>query len=347
MNYTELANNIKVKFVKMVFGECDQDVESQLKLFTQPELRKKTPGRKSVHKGGVKRCPHLNHFTGATVMVVNEGVLKLACQDEILSQFEKVYKCDRNALAMSFGPPTILIKPEGTGVSPPFIYKFGHEKDQIRYTGLISLTSHDDDVNAAGVQKMIGFETYYDVLSELFGFNQKCQDDSILYFEKWFSIDAANHFLEAYTAYQNFKKKGILIKLPKNITTDVKTLYDKFAFEVPEVFSPLYWDDIEMPQGKFTIFSSREIIRTSAGRDKECARVYVQIPMQPVDPNWALSDGRSELEMSYKSGKFGDWQKPGKRSYIKENQYEYNAIDAKEIFDVWSFVQQHKTIFAI
>lgn len=347
MNYSALADKIKTKFVKMVFGECDQDVEAQLKLFPQPELRKKTPGRKSVHKNGVKRCPHLNHFTGATGMVVNEDILKLVCQDEILDVFQKSYNCNKSDLGMSFGPPTILIKPDGTGMSPPFMYKFSHLKSEIRYTGLISLTSHDNDAEAAGVEKLTGFETYYELLSEAFEFDNRCQDDSILYFEKWFSLDKANDLLQAYTEYYNFKTKGTRIKLPQNVTTEIKMLYDKFKFVVPEAFQPLQWHEIPMPQGKLVMFSSRELIKTSAGRDKKCARIYVQIPIQPMDSEWINSDFRSELEMSYRSGKFGDWQKPGKRSYLKENQHEYNAIDSKEITDVWSFVQQHKTIFAI
>lgn len=347
MDYSALSDQVKRKFVKMVFGESDQDVEAQLKLFPQPDLRKKASERKSVHKNGVKRCPHLNHFTGATGMVVNQDILKMACQDEILDKFQRLYNCDKSDLGMFFGPPTVLIKPDGSGVSPPFVYKFGHAKKHIRYTGLISLSSHDNDADAAGVEKVIGFETYYDLLSEYFKFDDHCQDDSILYFEKWFSIDKANDVIQTYTEYYNFKTKGTTMRLPHNVTTEIKMLYDKFKFVVPETFVPLYWKAVEMPQGKLVMFSSKELIKTCAGRDANCARVYVQIPIQPIDSEWIHSDFRSELEMSYQSGKFGDWQKPGKRSYLKENQHEYNAIDSKEIKDVWSFVQQHKRVFAI
>jgi len=347
MNLSKLTAEIKQRFVHMVLGPNTDDVELQLKMFTNPELRKTTKGGKSVHKGGVKRCPHLNHFTGSTSMFMNLEVLQLVTQPEIVEAFSAIYNCDRSRLGMTYGPPTILIKPEASGASPAFVYRFGDDDKTIRYTGLMSLSSHHRDSHAAGVQKMTGFETYYDILSTMYDFNYHCPDGSILYLEKWFSMDAANRFLEEYTSYYNFRTRGIPINLSRTVPQEAIDLYDSSHFEVPEVFVPLHWENIPMPQGELRLFSSREAIKTLPGKDKECARVYLQIPVQKLPKAWNSSELRKELEESYRSGRFGDWHKPGKRCYVRENKSEYQALQQHDITNVWSYVQQHKTIFAI
>jgi hypothetical protein len=347
MNLSKLTEEIKSRFVHMVLGPNTDDIETQLKMFTNPELRKNAKGSKSVHKGGVKRCPHLNHFTGATSIFMNIEVLQLVSQPEIVEAFSSVYNCEQDRLGLTYGPPTILIKPESSGASPAFVYRFGDDDETLRYTGLMSLSSHKKDATAAGVQKMTGFDTYYDILSLLYDFKHHCQDDSILYLEKWFSMDSANRFLEEYTAYYNFKISDTPISLSRTIPTEVVELYESYHFEVPEVFNPLRWEDVPMPQGKLQLFSSREAIKTLPGKDKECARVYLQIPIQKLPETWKNSELRKELEESYKSGRFGDWHKPGKRCYVRENKSEYQALQQTEITNVWSYVQQHRTIFAI
>jgi hypothetical protein len=194
---------------------------------------------------------------------------------------------------------------------------------------------------------MVGFDIYYDLLSLVYDFNYHCQEDSILYLEKWFSMDSANRFLEEYTAYYNLVTRDIPVSLSRSIPVEVKNLYDQHHLTVPEVFNPLHWEDVPMPQGKLRLFSSREAIKTLPGKDKESARVYVQIPIQKLPKTWNASESRKELEESYKSGRFGDWHKPGKRCYVRENKSEYQALQQSDITNVWSYVQQHKTIFAI
>ena len=346
MNLSELSEEIKQRFVHMVLGQNNDEIETQLKMFTNPELRKNAKGGKNVHKGGVKRCPHLNHFTGATSMFMNIEVLKLVSQPKIVSAFALSYKVQSSDLGLTQGPPTILIKPEASGASPAFVYRFG-DAETIQYTGLMSLTSHEKDAAAAGVQKMIGFETYYDILSLLYDFDHYCQDGTILYLEKWFSMDSANRFLEEYTAYYNFKIRNVPISISRTIPIEIIGLFESNHFEVPQIFTPLHWVDIEMPQGKLRLFSSREAIKTLPGKDKECARVYLQIPLQKLPKQWHSSELCKELEQSYKSGRFGDWHKPGKRCYVRENKSEYQALQQSDITNVWSYVQQHKSVFAI
>jgi hypothetical protein len=346
MDLTKLSNELKQRFALMILGQNNENIETQLKLFTNPELRKKCKLGKSVHKGGVKRCPHLNHFTGTTSMFMNIEILQLVSQPDILKFFAEAYKCNENRLGLTYGPPTILIKPEASGASPPFIYMFGSDKS-IQYTGLMSLSSHRDDVVAAGVQKMIGFETYYDILSLLYNFSQHCQDETVLYLEKWFSMDTSNRFLEEYTAYYNFKTFNTPITLSRTIPQEVYDVYKDYGFVVPTIFEPLHWESISMEQGRLRIFSSREVIRTLPGKDKNCARVYVQIPIQQIPETWEDSDLCKKLAESYKSGRFGDWHKPGKRCYVRENKSEYEALEQSDISNVWNYVQQHKTVFAI
>jgi hypothetical protein len=276
-------------------------------------------------------------------MFMNLEVLQLASQPEVLSSFSHVYNCETNRLGMTYGPPTILIKPESSGASPAFVYRFGDDGENLTWTGLMSLSSHKKDSLAAGVQRMSGFDTYYDILSVMYDFEHYCQDGSILYLEKWFSMDSANRFLEDY----NFRTHETPISLSRTIPQEVVDLYNSDRFEVPEVFNPLHWEDVPMPQGQLHLFSSREAVKTLPGKDKECARVYLQIPIQRLPKTWENSELRKELEESYKSGRFGDWHKPGKRCYVRENKSEYEALQQTDIINVWSYVQQHKTIFAI
>lgn len=346
-NYTEIANAIKAKFVGMVLGKQNMDVEEQLKLFTHPEMRKGRPGQRSVHKDGVKRCPHLNHFTGANGMVVNLDLLQMVATEPTIKLFTNAYKCKPEELGMSYGPPTVLIKPDGSGASTAFVYRFGESNENLRYTGLMLLSNHGGQANPGGVQKIANFEAYYDVLSVIYDFPRHCTDGSILYLEKWFAMDNANKLLEEYTAYHNYKVHGIPISLAREVSDEIEKLFEMYKIQVPQVFKPMEWVDFELVQGQLALFSSKEALRTLACKDKSCARVYVQIPVQVVDENWAKSELQQELERSYKSGKFGDWLRPGKRSYIGENKCEYNALNQSDIAQVWSFVQLHKSIFAI
>jgi hypothetical protein len=280
-------------------------------------------------------------------MVVNFELLQLVTNEQTLSRFREAYKCELEDLGMSYGPPTVLIKPDGSGTSPAFVYKFGDSDTSLRYTGLVLLSRHEGETDQGGVQKIAHFETYYDVLSAIYDFNSHCLDSSILYLEKWFPMDGANKLLEEYTAYYNFRFRDLPLTLSREIAEEIQNLCDENRIPVPQLFTPLEWVDFPVKQGELTLFSSKEALRTLACRDKTCARVYAQIPLQVVDKNWATSELQKELERSYKSGKFGDWLKPGKRSYIKENKCEYDALRQDEITRVWSFVQLHKKIFAL
>lgn len=345
MEVLDITTKVKTNLVKMVLGEVTC-VEQQLRLFMNPELRKTNNTTRTVHKNGVKRCPQVNHFTGAMSMFMNIDILKFSTQPEVLGKFAEAYKCEVPELAMTYGPPSILIKPDGAGMSSPFVYRFGADKDTITYTGLVSFTSHSDEILTGSVQKLTHFETYYDILSSYYNFEEHSSDNSILYLEKWFSVEGANKVLEGYTNLYNHhvRKEG---KLDKSIPKDVQELFKRLQVTVPERFESMSWVDVDMPIGEFKLFSSREVIRTTSCKDKDCARMYVQIPIQMKSETWDVGSMCKELTSSYISGRFGDWSKPGKRCYLRENKTEQTSMKHEEIEEVWRYVSENKDIFGV
>jgi len=347
MNFEEISHSVKSDFIRMVLGANTNSIESQLKLFTNSDLRKNTQNCKTVHKNGVKRCPHLNHFTGAVAMFMNLKVLQLCSSPEVLSVFARVYQTTIDKLGMCYGPPSLLIKPEFSGPSSPFVFSFKNHSSTLKYTGLMSLTSHSKDTNSAGVQKLVNFDLYYDILATYFNFDSHCLDGSILYLEKWFSVECANRMLEEYTHLYNNRHRNIPYTLNRPIAPEIISVYNTTHLEVPQNFTPLHWSDVPMPQGELKLFSSREAIKTLACKDQSCARVYVQIPIEVIPDNWQGSEEQLELLDSYKTGRFGNWYKPGKRCYIRENKSECEALSREQINQVWQFVQTRRSVFGL
>lgn len=340
------ANNIKKDFVTMVFGESESDVEGLLSLFTNPKLREKNEKGGRVHKNGVSRCPQLNHFTGSIAMYMNPDILNIIGNETIFSKFAEVYGVEIGKLGLCHGPPTILIKPNGAGVSPPFVFSFQDLSTSLKYTGLMSLTSHERDYQAAGLQELENFDAYFEILSSFFNFEKHCQEKDILHLEKWFSVDVANRAIEDYTNYYNLKVRGLAPKLDREIPIEIIKIFESQKFEVPIVPKLLTWKNIPMPMGELKLFSSRQAIRTLAG-NTSIARVYVQIPIEPKPEWWEGSSFQKDLDNSYSSGRFGDWSKPGKRKYMRENKTEWDAMTEVKLNEAIKIVQKNKSFFAL
>lgn len=341
-----IAYSLKRAFVEMVLGRTS-DVEGDLRLFTQSELRNGKNLTRSVHKNGVSRCPELNQFTGSVAMYMNSNLLELATRPEVLETFTKAYDVDPKELGLCHGPPTLLIKPEGSGVSQPFVYTFQDISDGEKWTGIMSLTSHSKQQNSGGLQKLSNFELYYELLNQLFNFGRHCSEKDVIHLDKWFSIETANDLIEEYTIYDAFKSRNVPIQLNRPISDEVIQIWESSSrIKVLEVFQPLTWVDVPMQAGDLKLFSSKEAIRTLSCSDV-VARVYVQFAIEVKPADWNSSQKRNDLEFSYRSGKFGEWDKPGKRLYIRDNKTEHKSLTKQKVEDVLKVVLENRSIFAI
>ena len=342
--YDSVAKSVRSEICKMVFGE-DADDELKLQLFTNATLRADLPNKKVVWKRGVARYPEINHFTGQVALYNNLKVLKLATDVRIAAVLAKSYKVSPSSLSLIHGPPTLIVKPSGSGASPPFIYKFGSGQ---KYTAVLCV-SNNSNSSSGGIEYLTGFETYYDLLSLYYDFNSHCKSDDILYLEsKWFPIDEVNRFISDYTSLYNYYERDVSCTSDRAIPIEVMEFYERHKLPVPEIQKQLHWTPIESHQGSLHVFNSRQVIRTSSCRDDR-ARIYIQIPMEPKPLNWEGSEAQLELIDCYRSGKFGDWQKPGLRRYLRENSTEhtFRSQDNSESEQRLLLIEANKSLFGL
>lgn len=326
--YDSVAKSVRTEICAMVFEDRDDDEtqdEARLQLFTNAGMRADLPNKKVVWKRGVARYPEINHFTGQVALYNNLKVLQLATDPRIAAVLSKSYGLPPSSLGFYHGPPALIVKPSGSGASPPFIYRFGVSREnssEITYTGLLCVSANINS-SSGGVEYLSNFEAYYDLLSAYYHFDSHLKSSEILYLEaKWFTVENANHFIEDYTTLFNYYKRDVSCTSDRAIPYEVMEFYERHKMEVPEIPKQLHWTSIESRQGSFHVFNSRQAIRTSASRD-ERARIYIQFPMQPKPENWEGSEEQLNLIESYETGKFGDWQKPGIRKYLRENSTEH------------------------
>ncbi len=354
LTYEKTSLSVRREIISMVFGDTNEDQEEILKLFTNSKLRSRLPNKKVVWKRGVARYPEINHFTGAVTLYNNFLVWKLALNTKIISALTTKYSkngVDNTLeLGMYQGPPTLLVKPSGSGVSSPFMYMFGKYSDQIKYTGLLCI-SQNVKVNSGGVELLQCFEEYYNILNLFYDFESHSKGKDILYLEnKWFNLDEANRIIEDYTSLYNYYIRGISCTLERTIPVEIALLYEKHKFEVKEIYTPMTWETVSSHEGSLHIFSSRQVLRTSSSRDNS-ARIYIQISIEPKPIGWDSSQDKLDMIESYKTGKFGNWSKPGLRRYLRENSTEYNwrlSTEPKEEKEKkLQFVKQHASFLGV
>ena len=346
MDLDRLATDIKKKFVSMVLQKDSQDPEEDLLVFTNQQKRNESCEGTRVYKNGVSRCPHLNQSTGLVAMYVNPPVLNYATDPSILKVFADAYDVKLDELAMCRGPPTIVIKPSGAATSAPFVFDFSGPEERIKFTGVVSLTSHEaEPAGTGGIQLLEHFEIYYDFLKLFFSFDDKKRSD-ILYLEKWFSVEVANQAIADYTGCYNHYVRKIKWKGDRPLPRSIADIFKTHKPQVPEDVKYLSWKNLDMRQGELVLFSSRQALRTMNCKDLK-ARTYIQIAMEPRPPGWTSSSEYAELSSSYNTGKFGDWIKPGKKTYIKENRTEYNSLKPGELEEVRKIVGSKRLLFAL
>lgn len=346
-----VSESIKQELVSMVFGEENRDPEESLRMFVNAKLRKNLPDNKVVYRHGVTRYPEVNHFTGGVALYGNIQVLSLALDEKVLSAVRSRYPEGQKEIGLYHGPPSLIVKPSGSGISPPFSYWFQDLSEGVKYTGLISLTQHESEEGSGELEILEGSEVYFDLLNSWYGFSNHCKAKDILYLEaKWFSIDESNKIISQYTMLYNYYIRGINPKGDVIIPVKLRDFYSRNKFEIPIEPVKLKWKVVEMKPGEPLIFSSKHILRTQSSRD-ERARIYVQIPLEPRPKDWDSSFAKRTLQDSYESGRFGNWIKPGLRLYLRENSTESEWRDSHETQEEKNFrkefIRSHANLLGI
>lgn len=335
----------------MVFGEENREPEEALQMFVNAKLRKGLVDNKIVYRHGVTRYPEVNHFTGGVALYNNMEVLKMSLSDQLVKTVQQRYNLMETPIGLYHGPPSLIVKPAGSGISPPFTYWFQDLSEGIKYTTVIPLTEHSSPVNNGELELLEGSEHYFDLLDAWYTFSNHCKVKDILYLEtKWFALDEANRIIGQYTMLYNYYVRSIQPPRDIVISTKVRDLFMKHKFEVPVKPVKLTWTPVTTKLGEPIIFSSKQILRTQSSRD-DSTRVYIQIPLEPKPKGWDQSVERSVLQKSYESGRFGNWIKPGLRLYLRENSTESNWRDNHETQEEKEaraeFVRSHSELLGI
>ena len=63
----------------------------------------------------------------------------------------------------------------------------------------------------------------------------------------------------------------------------------------------------------------------------------MQISAEPIPSTWFKTSYHKELQNSYKTGKFGNWMKPGVRRYVKENSTEYKYRSDNNLLEIANY----------
>jgi hypothetical protein len=324
------ASSVKKDLVAMVFGNENRDLEESLQMFVNSKLRKGLSDNKIVYRHGITRYPEVNHFTGGVAMYNNMEVLKQASSEKIIESVRERYGSFDGPLGLYHGPPSLIIKPSGSGISPPFTYWFQDLSEGIKYTAVVSLTEHSSDSTHGELELLEGSEYYFDFLNRWYHFSDHCKVKDILYLEpKWFSLEESNKIIGQYTMLYNYYERSIQPPKDVVISTRVRDFFLKHKLEVPVKHLKLSWIPVVTKIGEPVIFSSKQILRTQSSRDDN-TRVYIQIPLEPKPKDWDQSIDRKILQKSYESGRFGNWIKPGLRLYLRENSTESNWRDNHE-----------------
>lgn len=311
----DVIDSVNVDLTHIVYGNDLPMSEADLvRCLTDPKLRAKLPNENIVYKDGNSRFPHVNRNTGATAMYMNREVLEVGLQNSVLNMFHKLYGTDE--VVMTHGPPSLLTKPSGSVCSSGYVYRFQDIAPGDKFTILIPLHKGGD-----GIEKLKGFERYFKLLEKFLQFDKHCKYRDVLYLERWFDLDEVNYFLEGYTVLYNYYVRGISTPIDRPISRETNNFFKLNKFEVPTTFEPLTWEEVSPVDGMY-IFSSIQALRTLSTKNSE-TRMFVQVVAEPKPEHWDESEEKQQLQTSYRTGKFGNWTKPGLRLYVRENSVEY------------------------
>lgn len=348
---SEARNSILTEICMMVFGNITKgNLDRCISYFTDPAARTELPNSDIVWKDGKIRFPHVNKSTGVVALYENPQALAIGESESVTKHFKDLYTDDVGIASDSnieliymHGPPAPLVKPHNAGRSTPFMYVFtdsssdDQQKAATKYTGILCLSAHPkrssgssgdhsgwaESLAAGEIEILTNFDLYYDILSAYYNLSERCKNRDVVYFEqKWFSEYEANQVIEEYTALYNWAARDKPCTLSRAIRWEVNDIYETYGFKVPEQFEQLKWTTLDCEQGDLYIFTSKQLLRT-INNQTSTARVYLQLALEPKPANWEGSEAQLELAESQRSGKYGNWVKPGKREYIRENSTEW------------------------
>jgi len=343
MTEKEIVEEVSLDLVRSILGKNDPNLIHQ---FTDPNVRDDDVTASVIWMNGNPRFPHINRFTGAVAIYTNLKVYEYAFSK--MSFLENAYQINQNSLIMSHGPPALIIKPANAGKSTPFVYRFQDITEGMKYTALVCLNSSDNPLENTSkrsngeLEILRNFETYYDVLSEVYEFDKHTKSGDILYLEKWFDLQDANEIVEEYVNMYNYYVRNIPSTLKRSVRGKVSALYKNTDLKLllmksdilPIKFIPMRWIRYKKEPGDVTILNSRQALRTAANHSNTVVS-YLQIAAEPINNDWKNSFYYYNLITSYKTGKFGDWIKPGVRKFIRENSAEYNYRIKTNTLDIF------------
>ena len=374
MDANQVAASIKYDVVSMVFGPQETEPEDSLPLFTNAKLRSNLEDESIVYSRGISRYPEVHHTTGAVAMYNNLSVFKLVTDEKLLNIVSSMYKDSKDkrkqlkssmeqtapdfrkqaenasAVGLYHGPPAALLKPMDSGVSVPFVYWFQDLCPGMKYTAVVSLTTHKSGISSGSLEILNGFSQYFDLLNKYYDFEKHCAGKDVLFLEqKWFSLEGANLLISQYTSVYNYYSRNMSTTSSRTIPSIVQTLYNKWKLEAPIEPIKMTWKEVNLKAGESYIFSSHEALRTTGSKDAH-TRTYLQIPLEPRPSSWNEKQS-SQLKESYETGRFGNWIKPGLRRYLRANDTELKyrtkfekPETKKERLD---FVKEHADLFCI
>lgn len=320
----DLDASVKNDVVNMIFGEVS-DVDANLASFTSGSTNsppKETDDiRQIVWKDGNSRFPHINRVTGFVALYENPDIIKFGLTNEVISAFKEKYESEQ--VIYAHGPPIVAVKPQNSGKSTGMIFLMNDITPEEKYTGIVSLSHEKSGENTGELEILSQFDVYYDVLNAFFNFGKHTKSKDVLYLEKWFNLADANEIIEEYTQYYNYYERGIPCTLTRKIRREVVNIYKKNKFVVPAQCGTIRWESLSSRKGELYMISSKQPIRSLQNKDS-VSRVYMYIAMQSKPANWDQSKTKISLLQGYKTGKWGNWGKPGLRLYIRENSSEYS-----------------------
>lgn len=359
-----ISESIGNDIVRMVFGKVD-NLDEDLAQFTTGEERQNV--NRSVWKDGNSRYPHINRVSGMVGLYENPEVNDLAMSSEIIRIFQDLYP-NQDEVIYAHGPPIPIVKPLNSGKSSGIIFTMQDTSPGIKYSGILALTNHQNE-KTGELEKLQNFDIYYDLLDAFYDFSEHSKGNDVIYLD-WehqsknrFNITDANAIIEEYTSLYNFHVRGIQCTLCREIRWEVARVFEggrgiygkpkrtktSERIDVPEKMLPLSWEKIRMNRGDLYIISSKDVIRTLQNDNKE-TRIYLHFAMEPKPENWDNSEQKQNLKLGYKTGKFGNWGKPGLRFYLRENSTENRwrrGEGKKDYVDILNLPPDKKKIFGI
>lgn len=330
-----LLNNISEDVTKHIFDIvfANEDIKYSSKsmwYFTCANLRKHLKNPDIIYYDGKTRFPYINKHTGFTNVYCIPDLIKLSIDDQIISPFKQLYNTDEN-IVYNQGPCYPIIKPYMSEMSPGICYLFDPYKTT--YTGYLDMTHNISEKDNGELEYLSNFSQYYELLNKYYYFNHYTKGGDLLFLESWFNLFTANDIIKYITFLHNSSIDEIN-EVIDNIPQDILDLYEKFENDgsdeifdmldnLPIIPVKMEWLNVKSTIGNLVIFDNKTPIRTIANK-KHTTHMYMSVHLVPQ--SYMTDNQYKDNYQYYKTGKIGNWIKPGLRYYTRSNMGEYNYL---------------------